>query len=217
MFWEANIKKTHSEVDIKSGGAGDFTFPLEASAVIFPDLINSINTNLKAFVNSPDAREQSLQLACAMDLANECDLKTEFVQTLALLNKIGTEKPYEEETFTVQLLRGFRRTEERNFEDIVYGSGFDAKALFNDTITGLTAFAEGKYKFCLTDYPSKPFYFLLKENIGHQSEEHRKSYVNYVVEKRYPQLQSNPEALKNVLESQGFVWAEQDLVRLRSP
>jgi len=198
-------KETHPEKDIRSGGAGDFTFPLDVAAVIFPDLINSVSTNLKTFVNSPNAREQSLQLACAMNLANEYDLKDKFAQILALASRIGDEKPYGDETFTVKLLQGFRRTKEQDFEDMVYGGGFDAKGLFENTITELTEFADGRYRFCLTDYPSKPFYFLLKENIGHQREEDRKSYIDYVVGRRYPQLQLNPEALKNVLQSQGFL------------
>jgi hypothetical protein len=156
-------------------------------------ILQSVENALRGIVAWSNARNQALQLGDCIKHGAKEKLYKEVAQIGDLMSKIANKKPCGEQTIGVNLL-GF------NWAQALWDCENDRKkATKNEiflAINNLTNLTEGKYKYCVSDYPHEPFYQL--KSLSKEPKGIRKGYVADMIKHRYPALLDHPEVIKDL-------------------
>jgi hypothetical protein len=180
--------------DYSWAGPAKFTLPIEFVNQHIPNMkiLQSIENALCNICEWPNARNQAFQIKEFIKYGAENKLYTEVAQIGDLVAKIAKEKPYGDQTIGTDLLRA-------NWIGSIYWNGDSGNKtkmneLFKRTIGELTDFADGKYEYCITDYPMEPFWIIKNEIFSRMSSEDK----IVALRGNYPILLERPDLVKKL-------------------
>jgi hypothetical protein len=150
---------------ISWAGPAKFALPIVSVLENIPNekVLQSVENTLSSICEWPNARNQAFQIKELIKYGAGAKLYSEVVQIVDLVAKIAKEKPYGDQTIGTDLLKA-------DWTGSIYWNGDSENKtkmneLFKKTIGELTEFADGKYEYCINDYPMGLFWKIKKPDM----------------------------------------------------